>query len=348
MREELSSFAWWKLVIQASMGSTGRQIDRTHQSFFVPFPLDVAEEAAGLGGFSEGVDGQVNTLALDVLQNLALDVGGTMVEISLSSLSFGALTILSFTSVYFLICRGSAAPTNAKILILGTVVLYVSTAIYMAAFIWAWSNAHRLVSRANQGLFSPTYDGRGDLAAFNHALRQQSWMMTVALGVNFVIGDATVWWRVCVIWQHKSVNCVGLLLIFVIVYQVETLTTQDAGPLPVFTTVAADFTYGCLVPIVAIYPAIIIVLVALKRSPIDNGELSRARQAVHGRSPETADVGASSTIVFRRSTFCGSASEEMEVPTNGVPATDCQSMHSLALETSTSEGETKDFTGFLA
>ncbi|PIL33049.1 hypothetical protein GSI_04498 [Ganoderma sinense ZZ0214-1] len=49
-------------------------------------------------------------------------------------------------------------------------------------------------------------------AAFEHRLHTQSSMMTLSLAGNLLIGDAIVWWRACVIWQHKVVNCIGLLL----------------------------------------------------------------------------------------------------------------------------------------
>ena len=31
--------------------------------------------------------------------------------------------------------------------------------------------------------------------------------------LQFVIGDAIVWWRTCVIWQNKVVYCIGPLLV---------------------------------------------------------------------------------------------------------------------------------------
>ncbi|KAI1796622.1 hypothetical protein LXA43DRAFT_1089698 [Ganoderma leucocontextum] len=37
-------------------------------------------------------------------------------------------------------------------------------------------------------------------------------MLTIALGINFIIGDAIVWWRACVIWRDTVVYCVGPLL----------------------------------------------------------------------------------------------------------------------------------------
>ncbi|KAI1783405.1 hypothetical protein LXA43DRAFT_1132551, partial [Ganoderma leucocontextum] len=337
----------------------------------------------------------------------------------------GVLTVLVLTSIYFLICRGSVAQTNVRILLLGTVLLYVSTATYMAALIWAWSNGNNLIAKAKDGLFSPSYDARDDIAAFEHAIQQQSWMLTIAAGVNLVIGDATVWWRACVIWQNKVVNCTGMLLvtltlgmsqsfmfacsssrhltpptfvassectknayaqasavlslatnvlatsligykawehrqlmkrhfagagtasrvlkalalliesgciycallIIVIIYQAVPVAPQ-AGPEVVFMTVAGDFTYGCFVPIVAIYPTIIVVLVALKRSPIDTGGLSQVRQ-VHGHGSGTAEGGTSSTIVFHHSTFRTSAGVETEGVTEGIPVGNRRSTHSL-------------------
>ena len=106
----------------------------------------------------------------------------------------------------------------------------------MAVLVWSWSDRNRLISEAADSLSTASYDGRDAIAAFEHALHKQSSLITLALGGNvsglhcttrssylnqfpqIVIGDAIVWWRACVIWQQKLVNCVGLLLL--------TLTTS--------------------------------------------------------------------------------------------------------------------------
>ena len=93
--------------------------------------------------------------------------------------------------------RGSTAQTNGRILLLGTVLLYMSTTTYMVALIWSWKNRNYFVERANDGLFrvSPLYDGAADSAALKYAIHQQSWMVTIALGLNvrdyslFIIQD---------------------------------------------------------------------------------------------------------------------------------------------------------------
>ena len=61
----------------------------------------------------------------------------------------------------------------------------------------------------------------------------------------------------------------------------------------------------------AIYPTIIIVLVALKRSPIDTGGLSQVYNQAHnyGAGPVPEDKEArNTTILFQHSTFCSLAS----------------------------------------
>ena len=93
----------------------------------------------------------------------------------------------------------------------------------------------------------------------------------------------------------------------------------------------------------AIYPTIIIVLVALKRSPIDNGGLSQVHR-VRGRDSGLAEGGTSSTVVFHHSTFRSGSGEEVEGTTDGIPAGDCRSVRSL--ETSTSEVEMKAVRNF--
>ncbi|KAM5542712.1 hypothetical protein V8D89_003673 [Ganoderma adspersum] len=357
---------------------------------------------------------ELNTLALDIIRDSALDAGDSIAELALSSLLFGGLTMLCLASIYFLVHRGSIARIHGRVILFSTVLLYLSTATYMGALIWAWSSGNRLISGATDGLFSPTYDGR-DMAAFIHRVHQQSWMMTITLAVNILIGDAVVWWRVCVIWQHKVVNCIGLLLsgsiqstelvfliaqngyaqasvvlslstnvlatslvaykawvhrqllkqhlasagttsqvlkalalliesgciycvllVFVIVYQTDTTPSGRAGLM--FNKFGAYFTYGCLVPLVAIYPTIIIVLVALKRSPIDAG----VRQAP-GRSSEG---GMSTAIEFHQSTFHSSTDSDMDtesaMDSEGVTA-DAHSgqWDTRVLKTATSQGEAK-------
>lgn len=76
------------------------------------------------------------------------------------------------------------AQTSGRMLLLGIVLLYASTATYMAALIWWWSSANTLNSEAVSGLSSPSYDGQDEVAAFERASYKQSWMMTIALAVN--------------------------------------------------------------------------------------------------------------------------------------------------------------------
>ncbi|KAM5543858.1 hypothetical protein V8D89_002475 [Ganoderma adspersum] len=330
---------------------------------------------------------EVSKLALDILQDAAVDAASTVVQILLSSLLFGAFTVLAFTSIYFLVSegpfssQGSTAQTNGKILLLSIALLYIYTAAYMAVLVWSWSDRSRLISKAVDGLSAASYDGQYAIAAFEHALHTQSSLITLALGGNIVIGDAIVWWRACVIWQHRLVNCIGLLLltlttspqtisltflfqelygqisgflslctnilatsliaykalptgyvaheksqIFAVLYQNGQTSLSGTGL--VFRIVATDFAYGCFVPIVAIYPTIIIVLVALKRSPIDTAGLSHARQAYDSHRLGAAEGGMSSTIVFHHSTFNTSASEGTE-GAGGIQRGDLGSGHSL-------------------
>ncbi len=109
---------------------------------------------------------------------------------------------------------------------------------------WNW-----LISKAVDGLSSPSFDGHDEIAAFEHAIRKQSLMITVALGTNvsvaynkrrtphlnwllqFVVGDAVVWWRACVIWQHKAVNHAGLLLLTFTTSKSQALIFAGSSPL---------------------------------------------------------------------------------------------------------------------
>ena len=101
---------------------------------------------------------------------------------------------------------------------------------YMSALILNWSTTARLLSEANNGLFSDAYDGRESLAAFQNSLHMQSTIASFALGANvntflgkmlptsnpfhqFIIGDAIVWWRVCAIWRSKAVYFTAIFIL---------------------------------------------------------------------------------------------------------------------------------------
>ena len=104
--------------------------------------------------------------------------------------------------------------------------------------------------------------------------------------------------------------------IFVVFYRIDPVPSQGTAGL-IFWRVAAYFVYGCLTPLTvstvtyfischgppgrcpgyrfrvvlttihkAIYPTIIIVLVALRRSPIDAGGLSQIYLAHDGAGPD--------------------------------------------------------------
>ena len=77
--------------------------------------------------------------------------------------------------------EGSRARTNTRVLVLSTILLYASTGTYIAALVWNRSQANRLVVGATDGLYSASYDGRRDTAAFEDALWGQSWMAVIAL-----------------------------------------------------------------------------------------------------------------------------------------------------------------------
>lgn len=66
------------------------------------------------------------------------------------------------------------------------------------------------------------------------------------------------------------------------------------------------------------YPTIIIVLVALRRSPIDNGGLSQVVSQAYDADP--VGDGIWSTVVFHLSTSRDSVMQETEDAVEGIPA----------------------------
>ncbi|KAM5536539.1 hypothetical protein V8D89_009816, partial [Ganoderma adspersum] len=316
----------------------------------------------------------------------------------------GVLTVLSFTSMCFLLRHRSLTHTNVRILVFSTVLLYLSNGTYVAALIWNRTQANRLVLGAMDGLFSPSHDGAHEMGVFEDGMRKQRSMAVFALQINWMVGDSVVWWRACVIWRNKVVYCLGPLLVtfslgvsrsidhpgivwttgltFLNVYNpffdafaISSLTTNvlatsliaykawehrrevkkyfseagaksqilktlallvESGTIYCAMTVyfivfysrgmlvpssvggaetkAATYViYGCIGPVVAIYPTMILFLVVLKISPTDNGGLPQVRR-VHAseRGVRRGREATGSTIIFRHSAFHGPTTGDLD------------------------------------
>ena len=77
------------------------------------------------------------------------------------------------------------AVTSIRIPLLSTIILYASTIVYMAGLVWNWRSVARIVAEVNEGIVSVDgYDGRASLLALEKNVLKQSWMVTIALGVN--------------------------------------------------------------------------------------------------------------------------------------------------------------------
>ena len=132
---------------------------------------------------------------------LRLDRGRGIVE-SIAYLIIGILTLLvivaaiflmyglTFHVLYFLASdsfysrsRKGLGYRPVKILLPSTLMLYGSTALYMASLASHVASVDRLVSHAQAGLFSGAYI-EADVSAFEADVLKQSWMMTIALGIN--------------------------------------------------------------------------------------------------------------------------------------------------------------------
>ncbi|PIL23085.1 hypothetical protein GSI_14393 [Ganoderma sinense ZZ0214-1] len=333
----------------------------------------------------------INDLALNDTLYYAADLSYVALDIGLSSFLFGVLTLLVILAVIFLIRKG-LSHTPVRILLPSTLLLYGSTALYMAALASHGASVDNLTARARAGLFSHAYTD-ADVVPFQTGVLKQSWMMTIALIINILIGDSIVWWRVCVVWRHWVVYYTGPLLIVVtcalglkdlldvhhcvhscrqpqmllpagvfaitcaslsfginilatgligykawthwrflrqhlgysfssswvfkalallvesgtiycffliIVVVYEASPSLFAGPdvhQSAFLRIVADYTYACYIHVMAIYPVVIIVIVALNSSPIDHG-LTNAVHLGNGDDPSSLD----STLDFTRTT----------------------------------------------
>ncbi|TBU39437.1 hypothetical protein BD309DRAFT_993766 [Dichomitus squalens] len=285
--------------------------------------------------------------------------------------------------------KRALARTAGIVLLSSTLLLYTSTTIYMAALAWNATSFSSAVTGAADNLFSVTYDGRESILALSEAADKQSRMLTAALSVNVMIGDAvnrfinclgpllltltlvfgavglalspapggialTVYFGsngfvdACAIlsfgtnviatsliaykaWAHrrflkKYLGADGMksrvfrmlallvesgivyiaVLAFSVMYQLNPASYESLQQQGALVETEDVFTYGCLVPVAAIYPTFIIVLVALEQSPIAGG-LSKASKT---QDPEKLDGITTSTIIFHNSTFRSPDSED--------------------------------------
>ncbi|KAM5536551.1 hypothetical protein V8D89_009828 [Ganoderma adspersum] len=305
----------------------------------------------------------VNTVAPRIIRESTISARDAMIQIYLASFLFGVLTILSFTPIFFLI--GHLHKMNVKVLVLSTILLYLSTSTYLAALIWNRSQANYLVLGATTDLFSPVYDGKQEISAFEDTVWKQSWMTVTAVVANYLLDTPAVFGSIgyCELkimpmtkvtllitnngfikaataisfstntfataltaykmWKHRRLsrvlNALALLvecgtiycalLTSVMVHQADPGMSR-AGAGRMFTRVVECFIYGCLTPLVAIYPIIIIVLVALKRSPINMGGLSQVHLDDAGLIYHSE--GTESTLVFRHSIIRNFSGRGME------------------------------------
>ncbi|TBU37722.1 hypothetical protein BD309DRAFT_875855, partial [Dichomitus squalens] len=106
-------------------------------------------------------------------------------------------------------------------------------------------------------------------------------------------GSTTSTWKaLALLVESGTIYCA--LLMFLVVYQLKRpfVITSSASD---FDKIGWYFADGCLLPIAAIYPTIIILLVAMRRSPIEHG-VSRADEGDDAGSAP----GAASTLIFGR------------------------------------------------
>ncbi|TBU28546.1 hypothetical protein BD311DRAFT_778114 [Dichomitus squalens] len=107
-------------------------------------------------------------------------------------------------------------------------------------------------------------------------------------------GSTTSTWKaLALLVESGTIYCA--LLMFLVVYQLKRpfVITSSASD---FDKIGWYFADGCLLPIAAIYPTIIILLVAMRRSPIEHGVSQANEESGTGPGPATA-----STLIFGRS-----------------------------------------------
>ncbi|KAM5533212.1 hypothetical protein V8D89_013168 [Ganoderma adspersum] len=154
---------------------------------------------------------EVNSLALNVTQFYAADLPFVALDMGLSSVLFGILTALVLVAVYFLL-RNGLQQTSVRVLLPSTLLLYTSTALWIAGKGWYIASAGRTVSAAQRGMSSDTFISV-DIDALSAQVSRYSTIMTMTLGLNVILGDSIVWWRACAVWRSRFVCYLGVVLV---------------------------------------------------------------------------------------------------------------------------------------
>ena len=80
--------------------------------------------------------------------------------------------------------KGARARTCFGVLLVSINLLYISTAVYIAALGWFVFSATSSYLKAADGLLSPHFNGSDHLARLQRVMDKQSWMITISLGAN--------------------------------------------------------------------------------------------------------------------------------------------------------------------
>ncbi|TBU54403.1 hypothetical protein BD310DRAFT_79450 [Dichomitus squalens] len=135
---------------------------------------------------------EINDLALSITRWCAGSLANATLQIGLSCFLHGTLTSMVMVATFLLLRKG-LQNISVQILFPSTLLLYMSTTLYMVAEIWYIYSLHLMASGSADGIKSASY-GTSGLVAFEAALHKQSWMFTSAVGVNVILGDGIVWW----------------------------------------------------------------------------------------------------------------------------------------------------------
>ncbi|KAI1786947.1 hypothetical protein LXA43DRAFT_1168263, partial [Ganoderma leucocontextum] len=157
---------------------------------------------------------EVNHPVVEVLQSRAPHLNQSLTIIFLSSVLLGILTVLTGTSLYFVMSK-SLRRASAMVLAASTLLLYASTATYCGGIMRMTVANNRVIESAADALLLASAESTPNASRLDSGTSPltAAWLATISLTVNVLIGDAIVWWRACVLWRNQLMCWLGPLLL---------------------------------------------------------------------------------------------------------------------------------------
>ncbi|KAI0030972.1 hypothetical protein K488DRAFT_87270 [Vararia minispora EC-137] len=142
------------------------------------------------------------------------------VPVVVESMLFGIFTVLVALSIFTLIQRGLHT-WSSGVMFAATLFMYSVSTAYLAVDLWSFINA------ASEQM-------ENDATQMIHLYDVRSKILTVCLGLNFLLSDGIVLWRAAAFWVRRklvNITCAVLFLILIVFGILDLSTDQSSDKL---------------------------------------------------------------------------------------------------------------------